>query len=106
VDLRVAALKIGEHVGKQIETGSFVGAENERALHNVSAVSHDLDGFIAEAEKSLGVFEKDLAGRSQLDGFSGTVQETGAVGLFELANLGADGGLRTKNLLSCAREAL
>ena len=65
----------------------------------------DLDGFVAKAKKALGIFEEDFAGRSQLDRFSGTVEETGAIGLLELADLGADGGLRTEDFLAGAREA-
>jgi hypothetical protein len=75
-------------------------------LDHVAAVGHDLNRFVAETEKALGIFEEDLACGRKLDGFGGTVQETGAIGLLELANLRADSGLRAKNFLPCAREAL
>ena len=106
MDLRIAALEFGENVGKEIEASGFVGAEDERALDDVAAISDDLNGFVAEAEKALGVFEEDLAGGGQLDGFGGTVEETSAIGLFELADLCTDSGLRTKYFLACTREAL
>jgi hypothetical protein len=106
VDLRVAALKIGEHVWQKIEAGGFVGAEDERSLDDVTAVGNDLDGLVAETQKALGVFEKDFAGRRELDGLGGSVQKAGTIGLFELANLRADSGLRTENFLPGAREAL
>ena len=105
VDLRIAALEFGEYVGEKIEASGFVGAEDKRALHDVAAVGNDLNGFVAETEKTFGVFEEDFAGGSQLDGFSGTVEEAGAIGLFELADLGADGGLGAENFLAGAREA-
>jgi hypothetical protein len=106
VHLGIAALKFGENIREKIEAGGFVGAENERALHDIAAVGDDLNGFIAEAEKALGIFKEDFSRGSELDGLGGAVQKTGAIGLFELADLGADGGLRAKNFLPSAREAL
>ncbi len=106
VDLRITALKLGENIREKIEAGGFVGAEDERALHDIAAVGDDLNGFIAEAEKALGVLEKDFASGSELDGFGGAVEKSGAISLFELADLGADGGLRTEHFLPSAREAL
>jgi len=105
MDLRIAALEFSEYIGQKIEASGFVGAENERTLHNVAAIGNDLNGFVAETKKALGVFEEDFAGRSQLDGFSGTVEEACAIGLFKLADLCADGGLRAENFLTGAREA-
>jgi hypothetical protein len=105
-DLRVTALKFGEYVRQKIEASGFVGAEDERALNYVAAIGDDLNGFVAKAEKALGVFEEDFAGRSQLDGFSGAVEEARAIGLLELADLRAHSGLRTKHFLPGAREAL
>src|SRR4029077_598181 len=100
MDLRITALKVREHVRKEIEAGGFVGAKYERTLPYVTAVSYDLDGFVAKAQKALGVFEQNFACRSQLDGFGGAIEETSAIGLFELADLRANGGLRAKNFLS------
>ena len=64
---RIAALKFGKNIGKQVEAGGFVGAENDRALHDVAAVRDHLDGFVAQAEKFLGVFEEHFTGGSQLE---------------------------------------
>ena len=92
---------------KRGETPPEVPAINDAPpISNVAAVGNHLDGFVAEAKEALGIFEENFAGRSQLDGFGGAVQETGPVGLFELANLGADGRLRAKNFLAGARETL
>src|SRR5580704_6733280 len=93
VDLGIAALKFRENVWKKIEAGGFVGAKNQGALHDVPAIGDDLNGFVAEAKKTFGVFEEDLACGSQLDGFGGAVEETSAISLFQLADLRAYGGL-------------
>src|SRR5260370_25988715 len=63
----IAALKFRENVGKQIEAGSFIGAEDDRALNDVAAVGNDLDGFVAHAEKLFRVLEENFTGGSQLD---------------------------------------
>src|SRR6266478_5754929 len=99
---RIAALKFGKNVGEEIEAGGFIGAENDWSLNDVAAVGNDLNGFVAHAEKLFGVLEENLAGGSQLDGLGGTVQEPGLVGLLELANLGANRGLRAEDFLARA----
>ncbi len=106
VHQRIPALKFGKNIGEQVEASGFVGAEDDGALNDVAAVGDDLNGFVAHAKEFFGVLEKNLAGGSQLDGLGGAVEEPGFVGLFELANLGADGGLRAKDFLARAREAL
>jgi hypothetical protein len=102
----IAALEFGEDVGKKVEASGFIGAEDDGALDDVAAVGDDLDGFVAHAEELFGVLEKDDAGGSELNGLGGAVEETGFVGLFKLANLGADGGLRAEDFLARARKAL
>src|SRR6266436_9906626 len=99
---RIAALKFGKNVGEEIEAGGFIGAEDDRSLNDVAAVGNDLNGFVAHAEKLFRVLEENLAGGSQLDGLGGTVKEPGLVGLLELANLGANRGLRAKDFLARA----
>src|SRR5216684_374277 len=106
VNQRIAALKFGKHIRQKIEAGGFVGAKNYGALHDIAAVRDNLDGFITETQKFFGIIEQDLAGRRQLDGFGGAVEELGTVGLFELADLRADGRLRTENFLPGARKTL
>ena len=106
VHQRIAALKLRENIGEQIEAGGFIGAEDDRALDYVAAVGNDLDGFVAQAEQLLGVLEKDFTGGGQLDGLSRAVQEPGFVGLFKLANLRTDSGLRAEDFLACARKTL
>ena len=105
VDLRVLTLKFGEDVGEEIEAGGFVGAENHRALNDVAAIGDDLDRFIAEAKETFGIVKENFASRGQLNGFCGTIEKFSAIGLFELANLGTDGGLRAENFLPRAGEA-
>src|SRR5712692_612231 len=102
VHQRVAALKFRKDIGEQVEASGFVGAEDDRALNHVAAVGNDLNGFVAQAEQLFGILEKNFAGGSQIDGLGGAVEEAGFVGLFELANLGTDGGLRTEDFLACA----
>ncbi len=106
VHQRVAALKFRENVGEQIETGRFIGAEDDGALNHVAAVGNDLNGFVTQAEELFGVLEENFTGGSQLDGFGGTIEEAGFIGLLELANLRADSGLRAENLLARARKTL
>jgi hypothetical protein len=103
---RVAALKFRKNIGEQVETSGFIGAEDDGALNDVATVGNDLNGFVAHAKEFFGVLEKNLAGGSQLDGLGGAVEEPGFVGLFELANLGTDGGLRAEDFLARARKAL
>ncbi len=99
---RITALKFGKNVGEEIKAGGFIGAEDDRSLNDVAAVGNDLNGFIAHAKEFFGVLEENLAGGSQLDGLGGTVQEPGLVSLLELANLGANGGLRAEDFLARA----
>ncbi len=106
VDERVAALKFGKNIREQIEASGFVGAEDDGALDDVTAIGDDLDGFIAHAEELFGVLVKNFTGGSELDGLGGAVEEAGFVGLFKLANLGADSGLRAEDFLARARKAL
>ena len=106
VHLGIAALKFSENVGEQIEARGFVGAKNEGALDNVAAVGHDLNGFVAQAQQALGIFEENLTSRSEFDGLGGAIQEPGTIGLFKLADLRANSGLRAKNFLPGSRETL
>ncbi len=64
---RIAALKFRKNVRKQIEAGRFVGPEYNRALDNVATVRDELNGFVPQTKQFLRVFEKDFAGRGQLD---------------------------------------
>jgi len=102
----IAALKFRKNVGEQIEAGGFIGAEDDRALNYVAAVGNNLNGFVAHAQQLFRILEKNFTGGSQLDGFGGTVEEAGLVGLLELANLRTDSGLRAEYLLARARETL
>src|SRR6266852_2142649 len=88
---RILWLKFGKNIGEQVEASGFVGAEDDGALNDVAAVGDDLNGFVAHAKEFFGVLEKNLAGGSELDGLGGAVEEPCFVGLFELANLGANG---------------
>ncbi len=106
VDERVAALKFSENIREKVQAGGFIGTENDGALNNVAAVGDDLNGFVAHTEQLFRVLEKDFAGGSEFDGLGGAVKEPGFVRLFELANLGTDGGLRAENFLARARKAL
>jgi hypothetical protein len=45
-----------------------------------------LHGFVAQAEEAFGVVKEDDAGGRELNGFRGTIQELGFVGLFELTD--------------------
>src|SRR5712691_7385481 len=102
----IAALKFRKNIGEQVETGGFIGAEDHRALNHVTAVSNDLNGFVAQAKQFFGVLEKNFTGRSQLNGLGRAVQEPGFIGLLKLANLRADGGLRTEDFLARTGKAL
>ena len=99
---RIAALKLRKNVRKKIEAGRFVSAEDDGALNDVAAISDNLDGFVAQAKQLFSVLEKNFAGGSQLDGLGGAVEKPGFISLFELANLGADSGLRAENFLARA----
>src|SRR5206468_1621831 len=102
VHQRIAALKFRKNIGKQIKAGGFVGAEDDRALNHIATIGNNLNGFIAQAKQLFGILEKNLAGGSQLNGLGGAVEKPGFISLFELANLGADSGLRAENLLARA----
>src|ERR1051326_97157 len=102
VNLRILALKLGKNVGQQVEASGFVGAEDDGSLYNVAAIGNNLDGFVAEAEQAFGIVEKNFTRGGEFDRFSRAIEEFGAIGLFKLANLGADGGLGAKNFLTCA----
>ncbi len=103
---RVAALKFGKNIREQVEASGFIGTEDDGALDDVATVGNDLNGFVAHAKELFRVLEKHDAGGSEFDGLGGAVKEPGFVGLFELANLGTDGGLRAENFLARARKAL
>src|SRR5580700_3174577 len=105
VDQRIAALEFGKDVGEQVEAGGLIRAEGDGTLNHAAAVGDDLHGFIAQAEKAFGVVEENNAGWRQLDGFRGAIQQLCLVGLLELADLCADGGLRAKYLLAGFRKA-
>jgi len=98
----IAALKIRKNIRKQVEAGGFIGAEDDRPLNNVATIGNDLNGFVAHAKELFRVLEKNFAGGSQLDGLGGAVEKPGLVGLFELANLGTDSGLRAEDFLARA----
>ena len=99
---RITALKLRKNIGKEVEAGGFIGAKDDRSLNDVATIGNNLNGFIAHAKELFGILEKNLAGGSQLDGLGGTVKEPGLVGLLELANLGANRGLRAKDFLARA----
>jgi len=71
----------------------------------LAVVGNRYQGFVAKSLQPQGVFVKNLTGRSELDSLAGAVEESVAVFLFQLANLGADSRLLTKNFLAGAREA-
>src|ERR1700722_5160433 len=106
VDLRKSPLKFRKNIRQEIQAGRFVRAKKHRALHNVAAIGHNLDRLISQAQQAFSVIEEHFAGGRQLNGFRGTVEQLGAVGLFQLTNLRADSGLRAKNFLASTRETL
>ena len=93
VDLGVLALEFGKDVRKQVEAGGLVGAKYDGTLNDVAAIGNYLDGFVAQAEQALRIVEENFTGRGQFDGLGGAIQELGAISLFELADLGANGRL-------------
>src|SRR5258708_7275428 len=102
VHQRIAPLKFRKNIREQVEARRFIGAEDHRSLDNVAAVRNDLNGFVPQAKQLFRKLEKNFAGRSQLDGLGGTVEEPGFVCLFELANLRTDSGLRAEYFLARA----
>src|SRR3989442_8489753 len=104
LDKRIAALKFGKDVRQKVEARSLVGAEDDRALHPVTAVRDGLHGLVTQREQALRVFEETFSGRRKMNRLGRAVEEPWAVGLLELANLRADRRLRAENLLAGTRE--
>ena len=102
VHQRITALKFRKNIRKQVEARRFIGAKNNRALNHVAAVRDDLNGFVTQAKQFFRELEKDFAGRSQFHGLGGAVEQPSLVGLFELANLRTNRGLRAEDLLARA----
>jgi hypothetical protein len=67
-------------------------------------VSDRCERFIAEILQAFGVFVEHLSGWGELYCFSRAVEQSIAVLLLQLADLGAYRRLGTENLLSGARE--
>src|SRR5258708_4436974 len=100
VHQRIAPLKFRKNIREQVEAGRLIRAEDDRSLNHVAAIRNDLNGFVAQAKQLFRVFEKNFAGRSELDGFGGAVEEPSLVCLFELANLRTYSGLRAEDFLA------
>ena len=101
----IQAAVLREDVGKNVEAGGLVGADDDRAARVGAVVGDSEQRFVAQLQQALGVGEQDAAGGSQRDVFAGAVEKAVAVVLLELPDLRADGGLRAKNFLAGARKA-
>ncbi len=104
MNLGIKAAIFLEGAGQNVKTRGLVGADGEHAAGRGALIGDGADGFVAQGEKASAVFEENFAGGSEADFFAGTVEEARSIFLLEQADLGADGGLREKDLFSGARE--
>jgi hypothetical protein len=100
----IKASVFGEHLRQDIEAGSFVRADQERAARRNVLVRYREQGLIAHPQEPLCVGEQDSAGGGKPHRLSRTVEEFVAVLLFEEPDLAADGGLRAENFLASMGE--
>jgi hypothetical protein len=94
-----------EEFRQHIQKSGLIGADHQGTARGLTMIRNRNQGFIPETFQAQSVFIKDLSSGSELDGFAGPVEQSIAVFLLELTNLGADCGLRTKNFFTGAREA-
>ena len=96
---RIAPAVFPENLRQNIQAGGLVGAHAQRAAGRAAVVRHRHQRFFAQIFQPLGIFVKNLAGRSQLYRLAGAVEQAVAILLLQLADLRADRRLRAENLL-------
>jgi len=104
VDFGIKAAVFSEHFGENVEAGGFVGADGESATRGDALISDGEQRLLAQLLHALGISEQYSAGGREADDFAGAVEELVAVFLLKLADLCANGRLRTKNFLPGTRK--
>src|SRR5581483_690163 len=101
----ILLFKFGKDLGQDMQTGSFIGADDELATRDALHFGEVDDHLLAGVDGLLGVILKSLAGGGEADLASGTVEELGPNLIFEGTDLGGDGRLRAETLFRGAGEA-
>ena len=102
---RVAAAVFPEHLGQHIQAGRLVGANPQCAPWGTAVVGYCDQRFVTQVLHALRVFEKHLPSRGQFYCLARAIEQTVAILLLQLADLGADCRLRAEYLFSSTREA-
>ena len=95
---------LGENVRQDIEASGFIGADDKRSARTGALIRYGKQRLIAHLQQAFGVSEQHSACGCEGYVFTGTIQQPVAVLLFQLADLGADRGLRAKDLLPGTRK--
>src|SRR5579862_7155546 len=101
---RIGPFELGEDLGKNVETGAFVGADDEFAPRNALGFRNGDAYRPASLDGLLGVFQEKLAGLCKGDLATGAIEQASANFLFERANLRRHGGLSAEAFFRSSRE--
>src|SRR5712691_7924698 len=103
-DVGVLLFELGEDLGKDVQAGAFVGADNDLAArHALSFGDGCKDGF-AGFKCFFSIFLEQLAGSGDRHLAAGAVEQLCADFFLQGADLGRDRGLGAKALLRSAGE--
>ncbi len=103
-DLRILTLELGEHLGKDVQAGGFVGADDDLAARRALEFGDLFDDALALAEGGFRIAEEDLARLRQRDLAAGAVEELRSDLVFERPDLRGDGRLGAEAALRRTRK--
>ncbi len=103
---RKLGLVFGEDLGQHVNTGGFVGRDDEFPARRGLEFIQRILRLTPNVEHPLGIFREDLSRGSQRNTAAKALKQLGFQFVFELADLGADGWLRPITGLRGLREAL
>jgi hypothetical protein len=89
---------------QHIETGQFVGRDDQLTAAQVGDVRHGGQRLLFEVEQAVCVFEQDLAGVRQFTAPTGALEERLTDRVFETTDDLADRGLRAVKGFRCLRK--
>src|SRR6185369_10983534 len=105
-DIGITCLEFGKNLGKDMETSSFIGSDDDFSAGNVGTVGKVGDHFASSIERILDILQKDTSCVGECDAASASIEQAGSDFVLNGADLRTDCRLCTETPLCRTRKAL